>query len=163
MIDQLPKITFQLVFGRCEDREYPTVDVTYWTEHDVQNQDELTTRSLWVCPQCYGAMSDTVCSSCFEKIDPEERWEGLIMTGSSRFVATEIAKLWEKVVVPSDISSIYLPVSIASEQALLGISRRHPDEVMAMGAYRVYKADMIVRDMASGRPLSSLIETFLKV
>jgi len=160
----------QLVFGRDEDRAYPLVDLTFWSGHDVMQQTELTTSSYGVCTKCHGAVVDYVCVCCYETFHPatdeEEAWEGLLITGGKRYVASELARIWETIAEKtgraSDVSSMYLPFNVREEEEMMEAARRHPDELMEMGSYRVYEADQIERDL-QGRSLSSLFEMFLEL
>lgn len=163
------KVVFQLVYGRCNDRAYPLVDLTYWTAHDVLDQDRLVTKSLSVCsiPDCYGVVANGICQSCFAQYPGEEGrepWEGILLSGPKIFVATKIAELWEKLRYPADITSIYLPIRVSSPRDFLTIARgAEVDDLMEKGNYRVYKADTILKDLATGVPLTALLEMFLEL
>ena len=166
MVLPIPRVMIQLVFGRNEDRSYPLIDLTFWSGHDVMEQHNLTATSFGVCTKCHGAVVDYVCLSCYATFHPEqdeeEAWEGLVISGGRQYVGSEIARIWENLPKPSDVSSMYLPFNIRAEEELLEASRRHPVELMEMGSFRVYYADQIGRDL-HGRSLSSLFEMFLEL
>lgn len=164
---KLQQVTLQLVFARSANRDYPLVDLTYWTKHDVLDQKNLMTRSLEVCPRCYGPVDRGVCLRCYAEFpgsEGEEVWEGLLLSGAKRFVATKLAELWYALPYPSDVTSVYLPFPVDGEKTFLSLARSpEVDDLMECGNYRVYQADTIVRDLATGVALYALLEAFLEL
>ena len=162
----IPQVLIQLVFGRGDTRDYPLVDLTFWSSHDVLDQLNLSTQSYGVCPECHGAVVDWVCTSCYVTMKPgedeREQWEGLIISGGINYVASELGRVWENVVGDPDVTSIMLPFNIESEEQLVGKSRVHPDDLMELGSYRLYRGDQILQDL-HGRDLTSLFEMFLRI
>lgn len=162
----IPKVLIQLVLGRGESMDYPLVDLTYWSAHDVLDQCNLVAKSYGVCPECHSAVVDWVCTSCYATMKPGEdeleQWEGLIIAGGIKYVASELAQVWNKVVGDPDVTSMYLPFNIETEEQLLRYSRAHPDDLMEMGSYRLYKGEQILEDL-HGRELQSLFEMFLRI
>ena len=163
---EIPRVLIQLVFGRTDTRDYPFVDMTFWSAHDVLDQHNLVAQAYGVCPECHGAVVDWVCTSCYVTMKPgedeREQWEGLLIGGSAQYVASELARVWENVVGSPDVTSMLLPFNIETETQLLNHSRAHPDDLMEMGSYRLYRGDKILDDL-HGRELTSLFEMFLRI
>jgi hypothetical protein len=162
---KLQAVTLQLVFGRCEDRNYPLVDLTYWTRHDVLDQERLTTRSLDVCSECYGPVDRGVCLHCFATFggeDERESWEGILLSGGKQYVATKLAEIWSRLHPHPDVVSMYIPGRISTEQDMLYAARgKFVQDTLESGNYRVYQADTLEKDLATGVPLVALLAMFL--
>jgi len=163
----------QLVMARQPKRDYPLVDLTYWVDYDAMKA-EIVTLGATVCPECHGPVLEYVCQCCFLNHSPDKRpdptedgdpWEGLLITGAVKYVSTKVAELWEKLPVKGDITSIHLPISPSNEEQFLHFTRaRTSEELLDLGAFRVYNRKKIESELVrSTRPLSSLIEMFLRL